>query len=73
MVNNYTIKMTPKVADDLDNMYRYISEELFAASAATNILEKIEKEIMRLKESQLIMAKATGNFKHGNEKMNKCR
>jgi phage head maturation protease len=23
------------------------------------------------KESQLIMAKATGNFKHGNEKMNK--
>lgn len=23
------------------------------------------------KEAQLIMAKATGNFKHGNEKMNK--
>lgn len=50
MVNNYTIKMTPKVADDLDNIYRYISEELFATSEATNILERIEKEIMRLKE-----------------------
>ena len=24
-------------------------------------------------ESQLIMAKITGNFKHGNEKMNKAR
>lgn len=50
MANNYTIKITPKAADDLDNMYRYISEELFAASAATNILERIEKEIMRLRE-----------------------
>jgi hypothetical protein len=25
------------------------------------------------KEAQLIMAKATGHFKHGNEKMNKSR
>ena len=50
MANNYTIKMTPKAADDLDNIYRYISEELFAASAATNILQRIEKEITRLKE-----------------------
>lgn len=50
MANNYTIKMTPKAADDLDNIYRYISEELFATSAATNILERIEKEIMRLRE-----------------------
>ena len=50
MENNYIVKMTPKAADDLDNIYRYISEELFAISAATNILERIEKEIMRLKE-----------------------
>ena len=50
MENNYTVNMTPKAADDLDNIYRYISEELFATSAATNILERIEKEIMRLKE-----------------------
>jgi toxin ParE1/3/4 len=50
MANNYTIKMTPKAADDLDSIYRYILEELFAASAATNILERIEKEIIRLRE-----------------------
>lgn len=50
MANNYTIKMTPKAADDLDNIYRYISEELFATSSAINILDRIEKEIMRLRE-----------------------
>jgi toxin ParE1/3/4 len=50
MANNYTIKMTPKAANDLDDIYRYISEKLFATSAATNILERIEKEIMRLRE-----------------------
>lgn len=42
--------MTPKAADDLDNIYRFVLEELFATSAATNILERIEKEIMRLGE-----------------------
>ena len=42
--------MTPMAADDLGNIYRYISEELFTASAATNILKRIEKEIIRLKE-----------------------
>ncbi|NLB42677.1 MAG: type II toxin-antitoxin system RelE/ParE family toxin [Clostridiales bacterium] len=48
MASNYTIKMTPKAADDLDNIYQYISEELFATSSAANILEKIEKGIMGL-------------------------
>ena len=42
--------MTPKAADDLDNIYRYISEELFAESSATNILKRIEKGIMALRE-----------------------
>ena len=50
MVNNYTVKMTPKAAEDLDNIYQYISEELFAASSATNILVKIEKGIMGLRD-----------------------
>lgn len=50
MANNYSLKMTPKAADDLDNIYRYISEELFATSSAANILERIEKEIMKLRE-----------------------
>ena len=50
MVNNYTIKMTPKAVDDLDNIYKYISEGLFAKFSATDILERIEKEIMRLRK-----------------------
>jgi addiction module RelE/StbE family toxin len=50
MANSYTIKMTPKAADDLENIFQYISEELFAISSAANILRDIEKGIMRLKE-----------------------
>jgi len=49
MGNNYTIKMTPKASDDLDKTYRYISEELLSKSSAINILDRIEKEIMRLR------------------------
>ena len=45
MANNYTIKMTPKAAEDLDNIFQYISEELFVISSATNILESIERGI----------------------------
>ncbi len=33
---------------------------------SNKFLERIEK--VELKEAQLIMAKVTGNFKHGNEK-----
>lgn len=50
MENNYTIKMTPKAVDDLDNIYRYISEELFATSSAINMLDRIEKEIIGLRK-----------------------
>ncbi|SDK09155.1 type II toxin-antitoxin system RelE/ParE family toxin [Natronincola ferrireducens] len=50
MVNKYSIKMTPRAVADLDNIFKYISEELFAASVAGNILERIEREIMRLKD-----------------------
>ena len=50
MENNYIVKMTPKAGTDLDNIYGYISEELFAVSAAENILERLETGIMRLKE-----------------------
>ncbi len=41
--------MTPKAAEDMKNIYEYISEELYAATAANNLLRKIEKEITRLK------------------------
>lgn len=42
--------MTPKAAEDLDNIFQYISERLFATSSATNILVSIERGIMGLKE-----------------------
>jgi len=38
MANNYTIKMTPKAVTDLDNIYSYISEELFAPDPAIRVL-----------------------------------
>lgn len=50
MVNNYTIKITPKAANDLDNIYSYISEELFALDSAIDLLYRIEESIMNLKK-----------------------
>lgn len=40
-----------------------------SGSKADDFIEDIEDALG--KEAQLIMAKATGHFKHGNEKMNK--
>lgn len=50
MEDKYSLKFTPKGAEDLDNIYQYISEKLFAGSTADIILRKINKEILRLKE-----------------------
>lgn len=41
--------MTPKAVTDLDNIYSYISEELFASDPAIHVLERIEEGIMNLK------------------------
>ena len=48
--NKYSIKITPKARDDLDKIYNYISEELFAKRAAEDLLNRIETSIMRLRE-----------------------
>ena len=48
MVKSYSVKFTQKAIDDLDNIYSYISGELIAEDAATNILERIEASIMRI-------------------------
>lgn len=45
--------------------------KLLVGKESEKFLTKIEKADS--KEAQLIMAKATGNFKHGNEKDNKKR
>ncbi len=48
--NRYSLKLTPKASEDLDKIYRYISEELYSKEAAINLLERIETSIMNLKE-----------------------
>jgi len=48
--NNYSLKLTPKATEDLDKIYSYISQELYAERAAKNLLEKIETSIMRLQD-----------------------
>jgi len=51
MLNNrYNIKFTSKARDDLDEIYSYISGELFAEDTANNLLERIESSIMRLRD-----------------------
>ena len=47
--NNYNLKFTPKASEDLEQIYVYISEKLSADIAADRLLERIEKNIMRLK------------------------
>lgn len=48
--SNYSIKITPKASDDLDDIYSYISRELFNQNAADNLFDRIELSIMRLKD-----------------------
>lgn len=46
----YTLKIAPKAYGDLDDIYSYISRELYNEGAADNLLENIETNIMRLKD-----------------------
>ncbi len=48
--NKYRIKITPKANDDLDEIYSYIAGELHNVTAAENLMDKIEENIMRLSE-----------------------
>jgi toxin ParE1/3/4 len=46
----YNVKFTPLANEDLTQIYAYISDQLIAGPAATDLLEKIEINIMRLEE-----------------------
>ncbi|WP_416147639.1 type II toxin-antitoxin system RelE/ParE family toxin [Salipaludibacillus sp. HK11] len=48
--NKYAMKITPKAFEDLDEIYSYISTDLYNKGAADNLMEKLETSIMRLKE-----------------------
>lgn len=47
--DNYFVHFTKIAINDLDEIYRYISEALFADNAATDLLGRIESSIMRLR------------------------
>ncbi len=50
MQNSYKLEFSPIANDDLDGIYRYISEHLVAPKAANDLLDNIETSIMRLKD-----------------------
>lgn len=50
MQNSYQLKFTQIANDDLDGIYRYISEHLVAPKAANDLMDNIETSIMKLKD-----------------------
>lgn len=46
MIKNYSVHFTKIAWNDLDNIYSYISAELFAEAAATEMLNRMENNIM---------------------------
>ncbi|MEI3614977.1 type II toxin-antitoxin system RelE/ParE family toxin [Pseudogracilibacillus sp. SO30301A] len=48
--NKYKIKIAPKAFEDLNEIYSYISDELYNEDADDDPLTKIETSIMRLEE-----------------------
>ena len=47
--NNYSLKFSTKASEDLEQIYIYIAEKLFADVAADRLLNKIEDNIMKLR------------------------
>ncbi|MFP4022097.1 MAG: type II toxin-antitoxin system RelE/ParE family toxin [Halanaerobium sp.] len=51
--NDYSLKITKKAYNDLDNIYDYIVSEFDDENSAQNLLNKIEEKIMELKRFPL--------------------
>jgi toxin ParE1/3/4 len=45
----YSLKFTSKAEEDLDEIYAYITDTLFAPESGDNLIDKFENKIMRLK------------------------
>ena len=54
-INEYKIKFTPVAEEDLDQIYEYIVNKLFAQNAANDLIEKIETGIVNETEKQVII------------------
>jgi len=50
MQNSYKLRFTPIAENDLDGIFRYISDHLTAPKAANNLMDDIETSIMRLRD-----------------------
>ncbi len=48
--NNFQLRFTPKAKSDLDSIFKYISEDCDTEDTAMVLMNKIETNIMRLKE-----------------------
>jgi len=46
----YTIKFTPLSNMDLEDIFNYISNNLYAQKSADNLIDKIEEHIMKLSD-----------------------
>lgn len=51
--SEYSIQFTEAAYEDMDNIYTYISRSLFAPVAAFDLMESIEKNILRLADHPL--------------------
>lgn len=49
-MNNYRVKMLPKVARDLDEIYLYIASKFNNINAANRIIDAIEEGILSLSQ-----------------------
>lgn len=47
--SNYKIIITPTAYKEINKIYDYITEELYAKSAAKRLMEKVENEVQKLK------------------------
>lgn len=47
--SDFVIKLTPVANNNLEKIYSYISQKLFAEYAAVDLLSRIESNIMQLK------------------------
>ena len=48
--DSYSLKLTPKASENLNEIYSYIAAELHAERAAMNLMKKMETSVMRLKD-----------------------
>ena len=52
----YKVIITPTAYKEIDKIYDYITDDLYAENAAKRLMNKVEQEIQRLKDSPKIYA-----------------